>query len=158
VEPALVWAVMRRESAFKPDVSSAADARGLMQIIPPTARAIARELKEPEPDADALFAPELNVSQATWYLKALRERFEHVALVAGAYNAGPGAVARWLEARGSRPLDEFIEEISYKETRGYVRQVTADYFVYRALYGEPDAKAERLSLTLPAPRAQGVAF
>lgn len=158
VEPWLVWAVMRRESAFRPDVSSAADARGLMQIIPPTARAIARELKEAEPDADALFAPELNLSQATWYLNALGDRFAHVALVAGAYNAGPGAVLRWLEARGSRPLDEFIEEIAYKETRGYVRQVTADYFVYRALYGEPDEKAERLSLTLPTPRAAGVAF
>lgn len=155
LEPFLVWAIMRRESAFRPDVTSAADARGLMQIIPPTAAEIARSLKLEAPDPDALFTPELNIRFGTWYLAALQQRFGHPALCAAAYNAGPAAVLGWLEEKGELPLDLWIEEIPYKETRGYVKQVVADYFTYRSLYG---SEPLQLSLTLPSPRAQGVSF
>jgi soluble lytic murein transglycosylase len=155
LEPALAWAIMRRESAFASDVTSAADARGLMQIIPPTARAIARELGVPAPDPAELYAPDTNVRFGTWYLRALLERLGHPTLVAGAYNGGPSAVARWARERGELPLDQWIEEIPFKETRGYVKQVTADLFIYRQLYG---GKAERLAMSVPTPSASGVDF
>jgi soluble lytic murein transglycosylase len=156
LDPALAWAIMRRESAFRPDVVSAADARGLMQIIPPTARGIAGEMRLEPPAADDLYAPGLNVQYGTWYLAALLKRLPHPALCAAAYNAGPAAVVKWVKERRSLQLDEWVEEIPYKETRGYVKQVVADFFIYRQLYGE--GPVGRLPLDLPTPRAGGVAF
>ncbi len=156
LDPFLAWAIMRRESAFRADVVSAADARGLMQIIPPTARSIAEKLKEPSPAADDLYSPSLNLRFGTWYLSALMERLGHPALCAAGYNAGPNAVVRWAEKKAERPLDEWIEEIPYKETRGYVKQVVGDYYLYQQLYG--DGPVGRLPLTLPAPKPTGVTF
>jgi soluble lytic murein transglycosylase len=155
LDPFLAWAIMRRESGFKSDVVSSADARGLMQIIPPTGRQIALELKQPVPSPDDLYAPELNVRFGTWYLSALLERMGHPALCAASYNAGPSAVAKWVTQRGGLPLDEFIEEIPYKETRGYVKQVLADAQLYAQLYGPTPAP---IPLALPTVKATGVAF
>ncbi|HSP77597.1 MAG TPA: transglycosylase SLT domain-containing protein, partial [Myxococcaceae bacterium] len=156
VSPFLVWAIMRRESAFRPEVSSPADARGLMQVIPPTARAIAKQLSEPAPAPEELFKPSLNIRYGSWYLSRLMKRFSHPALAAAAYNAGPDAVLRWVEEKGALPLDLFVEEISYRETRGYVKQVLADLFLYQSFYG---AKApQRLSLVVPRPTEEGVSF
>lgn len=154
VEPSLAWAIMRRESAFAPEVTSSADARGLMQIIPPTARAIALELKVPPADDAELYSPEWNIRLGTWYLRALTARLHHPTLVAAAYNGGPGSVARWAKERGEEQLDQWVEEIPFKETRGYVKQVTCDLFIYRQLYG---GNVQRLSLAIPAP-GTGVDF
>lgn len=155
LDPFFAWSIMRRESAFRPDVVSTADARGLMQVIPPTARAIAKELKLEQPAPDDLYNPQLNVRFGTWYLAALWKRFGHPVLVAAAYNAGPAPVVRWASTRGALPLDEWVEEISIKETRAYVKQVAADLFIYRSLYGGP---AGRLPMTVPAPKPTGVSF
>ena len=154
VEPWLAWAIMRRESAFVPEVTSSADARGLMQIIPPTARSIALELKLPAADDAELYSPEWNIRLGTWYLRALTARLHHPALVAAAYNGGPSSVVRWAKERSDQQLDQWVEEIPFKETRGYVKQVTSDLFIYRQLYG---GQAERLSLVIPAP-GNGVDF
>ena len=156
LDPFFAWAIMRRESAFRPEVTSAADARGLMQIIPPTAVSIAASIKEPPPAPGDLYSPSLNVRYGTWYLAALLDRVHHPALAAASYNAGPGAVVKWVARHGDRPLDEFVEEIPYKETRGYVKQVMADLFIYRKLYGE--GPMPRLDLHLPPPKAAGVTF
>ena len=159
VSPFLVWAIMRRESAFRPEVASAADARGLMQVIPPTARAIAKKLEEKEPDPAELFSPSLSIRYGAWYLGQLMKRFSHPALVAAAYNAGPDATVRWVKEKGALPLDLFVEEIPFKETRGYVKQVLADLYLYQSFYGQgPEAQAQSLSLTVPAPAAEGVSF
>lgn len=155
IEPALAWAIMRRESAFAPEVTSVADARGLMQLIPPTAKSIAETLKIPPADPAELYAPEWNIRLGTWYLRALQERLAHPSLVAAAYNGGPSSVARWAKERGDEPLDQWVEEIPFKETRGYVKQVTTDLFIYRQLYGGPRA---RLSLVVPQPGQSGVDF
>lgn len=154
IEPSLAWAIMRRESAFAPEVTSSADARGLMQLIPPTARSIALELKVPPADDAELYSPEWNIRLGTWYLHALTTRLHHPTLVAAAYNGGPSSVARWAKERGALPLDQWVEEIPFKETRGYVKQVTSDLFIYRQLYG---CEARRLPLGIPAPGA-GVDF
>jgi soluble lytic murein transglycosylase len=147
---------MRRESGFRPEVASSADARGLMQIIPPTATAIARAVGDAAPPPDSLFAPEINIRYGAWYLAKLLERFGHPALAAAAYNAGPAVVAEWVNGGGQVPLDLFVELIPYRETRGYVKQVIADYHLYETLYGV--AKADAVALTLPRPASDGVAF
>lgn len=154
IEPWLAWAIMRRESGFSPQVTSFADARGLMQIIPPTAKGIALELKiQPADDAE-LYSPDWNIRLGTWYLHALAERFGHPTLVAAAYNGGPSTVARWATERSDLPLDQWVEEIPYKETRGYVKQVTTDVFIYRQLYS---GERRRLPMTVPVP-TKGIDF
>jgi soluble lytic murein transglycosylase len=156
VEKHLVWAIMRRESAFRPEVASAADARGLMQIIPPTGTAIAERLSEPRPNPAELFSPDLNIRYGAWYLSQLMKRFSHPVLAAAAYNAGPKAVTRWAQEKGTLPLDLFVEEIPFRETRGYVKQVVADLYLYRAFYG--GGERPPLTLTVPTPAIEGVNF
>ncbi len=158
LDPFLAWAIMRRESAFKPEVTSIADARGLLQLIPPTARSIAAVLKIPAPEPDELYSPETSIGLGTWYLSALMDRFGHPSLCAAAYNAGAAPVVKWATQRNTLPLDMWVEEIPYKETRGYVKQVTADYFIYRSLYGAPQLPASRLVLSVPLPSDGGVSF
>ncbi|HEX8699501.1 MAG TPA: transglycosylase SLT domain-containing protein [Myxococcaceae bacterium] len=157
VEKHLVWAIMRRESAFRPEVASAADARGLMQIIPPTGTAIAEKLAEPKPNPAELFSPDLSIRYGAWYLSQLMKRFSHPALAAAAYNAGPTAVMKWTKEKGALPLDLFVEEIPYKETRGYVKQVVADLYLYRSFYGS-GGESPPLALTVPTPATEGVSF
>jgi soluble lytic murein transglycosylase len=157
VSPFLVWAIMRRESAFRPEVASAADARGLMQVIPPTAREIAKKLSEPEPAPAELFSPSLSIRYGAWYLSQLMKRFSHPALAAAAYNAGPDAAVKWVKERGTLPLDLFVEEIPFRETRGYVKQVLADLYLYQSFYGK-DAAPKRLPLQVPTPSTEGVSF
>ncbi len=157
VEPYLVWAIMRRESAFRPEVASAADARGLMQLIPPTGTAIADKLSEPRPNPADLFAPDLNIRYGSWYLGQLMKRFAHPVLAAAAYNAGPKATAKWAKEKAALPLDLFVEEIPFRETRGYVKQVVADLYLYREFYGG-GAALPPLTLTVPIPSAEGVNF
>jgi soluble lytic murein transglycosylase len=157
IDPYLIWAVMRRESSFRADVTSAANARGLMQVFPPTAVEISKRLSVNAPDPDELFSADLNVRFAAWYLAQLSARFGHLALCAAAYNAGPGPVSRWLSERGNLPLDLFVERIPYKETRAYVKQVVADYFTYRQLYGAGQLEPE-LDLTLPSQVKAGINF
>ncbi|HYH95612.1 transglycosylase SLT domain-containing protein [Hyalangium sp.] len=157
VEPYLVWAIMRRESAFRPEVASSANARGLMQIIPPTGSAIAEKLSEPRPNPADLFAPDLNIRYGAWYLSQLMKRFSHPVLAAAAYNAGPKATAKWAQEKGTLPLDLFVEEIPFRETRGYVKQVVADLYLYRSFYGG-GAALPPLALTVPTPSVEGVNF
>lgn len=158
VEPSFVWAIMRRESAFRPSALSHADARGLMQLIPPTAQQIAKTLGEAAPAPADLFSPGVNVRYASWYLGKLMERFGHPALAAAAYNGGPNAVARWVKQSGTQPLDLFVEKIPYKETRRYVKKVLSDAHLYRAFYGSDSADGPPLQLQLPAPTGKGVDF
>jgi soluble lytic murein transglycosylase len=151
----LIWSIMRRESHFRADVRSSADARGLMQLLSSTARAIAQKLGDPFESADRLFDPSTNIRLGSWYLGQLQARFAHPALVSAAYNAGPGPVLRWQKERRDWPLDLFVDCMPYRETRGYVKQVVADLFNYPALYGEVTGDLE---LTLPAAKPDGIDF
>jgi soluble lytic murein transglycosylase len=151
IDPYFTWSIMRRESAFRPDVTSAANARGLLQLLPQSASAVARAIDEPDPNAADLYAPSLNIHLASAYLSELFKSFNHPALVAAAYNASPEAVRRWMGANGKMPLDLFVEMIPFKETRGYVKQVVADYQIYSGLYGTPGCPRVELSLPLAPP-------
>ncbi|HET8734754.1 MAG TPA: transglycosylase SLT domain-containing protein, partial [Anaeromyxobacteraceae bacterium] len=132
----LVQALMREESALDPRVVSPAGAVGLTQLMLPTAQSVARSLKLARPSRVDLMNASLNVRLGARYLGDLVRRFDgQVALALAAYNAGPGAVRRWLGARSGLDLDEFVEEIPIEETRGYVKRVLRSYAAYRLLYG-----------------------
>ena len=132
-----VYAIMRKESSFLPHALSGSDARGLLQLIPNTGLEVAKHLGEPL-FADELFDPEVNVRLGTAYLGGLLNRFaDQVALAAGAYNAGSRAMMRWCDQWGTRPLDEFVELVTYDQAREYIKRVLGIYARYRYLYGDP---------------------
>ena len=132
-----VYAIMRKESSFLPHALSPSDARGLLQLIPSTGQEIAKQLGVPL-HTDELFEPEVNIRFGAAHLGGLLKRFgEQIALAAGAYNAGSHAMMRWCDQWGSRPLDEFVELVTYDQAREYIKRVLAVYAHYRLLYGEP---------------------
>lgn len=137
VSSSFVYGVMRQESSFRPAVVSSARAVGLMQIIPPTAAHIARELGVPY-QPEAMVAPAINIEFGVYYLGKLLEMFQQrPELAAAAYNAGPRALSRWLQSLSVLPLDLFLASIPYEETRNYVYRVMSNYARYAYLAGEP---------------------
>jgi soluble lytic murein transglycosylase len=138
IDPLLVLSIMRTESSFRPWVRSPVGARGLMQLMPYTAKRIGEKAEGGRAHAARYHEPASNIWLGAWYLKRLLERYDgQIALAAGAYNAGPGAMDRWLDQHAGRPMDEFVESLSYRETRRYVRRVLETYQVYRRLDGKP---------------------
>lgn len=147
VPTAFIYSVMRQESAFRPTVVSPAAAVGLMQIIPPTAEKIAKEIGT-EYDPDLMRAPAVNIRFGTYYLRRLLDMFgDRPYLAAASYNAGPHAVTRWLRAGETLPLDVFVARIPYKETRGYVYRVMGNYARYA--YRDDRTALPEVDLTLP---------
>jgi soluble lytic murein transglycosylase len=132
-----VYAIMRKESSFLPHALSPSDARGLLQLIPATGQEVAKHLGVPL-FTDELFDLEVNVRVGAAYLGGLLKRFGgQIALAAGAYNAGSHAMMRWCDQWGSRPLDEFVELVTYDQAREYIKRALAVYAHYRWLYAEP---------------------
>jgi soluble lytic murein transglycosylase len=132
-----VYAIMRKESGYLPFAVSASDARGLLQLIPTTAAEVAKKL-DLEFYPDQLFDPDTNVHLGVAYLGSLLRRFAgQEALAAGAYNAGAHAMMRWCDQWPGRPLDEFVELITYDQAREYIKRVLANYAHYRHLYAQP---------------------
>lgn len=148
VDPWLLMAVARRESAFNPDARSPVGARGLMQLMPYTAAQVAQELALPAPaDAD-LADPMLNLRLGSHYLAGLLKRYSGNRILAlAAYNAGPHRVDQWLEER-EMPFDVFIESIPFYETREYVQAVLA----YRVILSRHEDADQLAALMLPHER------
>lgn len=135
VEPALVLAVMREESGFRPEVVSPVGARGLLQIMEPTGHRLAEAVGHADFDADDLFVPETNIRLGAHYLGELSAKFDgRLSAAIASYNAGPAAVAGWLEERGGVDDDEWVESIPYDQTRSYVKRVLRSLQAYRLLY------------------------
>jgi soluble lytic murein transglycosylase len=140
VDPLLIEALIRQESLFEPEAVSPADAHGLMQLLPRTAREIAASAGRPPPTPAALHDTATNIELGTRLLRRLLDRSGGSRVKAlAAYNAGEDAVAKWEQRYAGRPDDEFVELISYRETRDYVKAVIRNYQVYRRLYGAPNA-------------------
>ncbi|MEI6226926.1 MAG: transglycosylase SLT domain-containing protein, partial [Deltaproteobacteria bacterium] len=154
VDPSLALAVMRRESAFISSARSGAAAEGLLQLRPETARRMGSVAGLPG-DAD-LTDPAANVRLGIAYLGLLADRFPVPVQALAAYNAGPVAAEKWSRARAGLPLDEWVEDIPYRETRQYVRAVLADRARYRKLAGEPPVPIDPSAPVPPA--GPGVAF
>src|SRR5690606_34547464 len=131
LDPAWVFALIRAESAWQPDARSHANAHGLMQLLPGTAKSMAQQLGLAWSGTSSLYEPDLNIQLGTRYLSQQAARFGNSPwLASAAYNAGPAPVLRWLAQRQDRPADVFIETIPYHETREYVARVLAFSVIY----------------------------
>jgi soluble lytic murein transglycosylase len=127
---ALIYATMRQESGFRPEVVSRAGAVGLMQLMPE----IATKLAGRPVTTYMLRTPETNIALGLEEMVALAAEFDHVyPLSIAAYNAGKSRVRRWLKESRKMELDRFVERIPFDETRNYVRRVTTHYARYSYL-------------------------
>ncbi len=134
VEPSLVYSVMREESGYRPTALSVAGARGLLQLMPETATRLASDAGLPAPSLASLYDPEVNIALGSRYLAQLMNRFGGRASAAiASYNAGPQAVARWLDG-STLDDDEWVEAIPYDQTRAYVKRVLRSLHAYQVLY------------------------
>jgi soluble lytic murein transglycosylase len=150
LDPALVYGLIRRESAFDPSAKSPVGALGLMQLMPKTGEEVARRLNDTWRSERSLLDPSLNVRYGTAYFRGLLDRFGgHPALAAAAYNAGPGRVGRWLPTDGPRPADIWIEAIPLAETRQYVAAVLGHEAIYRRRLGDAPLRISDLLLDIP---------
>jgi tetratricopeptide (TPR) repeat protein len=138
VDPFLAYAVIRTESRFRPDAVSPVGARGLMQLMPATARWIGRMTARARQYVGRYRAPGPNIWLGAWYVKNLVERYRgNLVQALGAYNAGPGAMDRWVRRFGDLEMDEFAERTPYFETRLYIRRTLENYMIYHELYDPP---------------------
>jgi len=126
-----LFAMARQESALTPDAVSHAGARGLIQMMPRTAKNIARKHKIPYHSRQQLFDPEKNIELASAYLTSLLDQFDGNNIYAtAAYNAGPHRVEKWLKTTAHLPIDVWIESIPFHETRQYVKNVLTFSVIY----------------------------
>jgi len=122
--PDLIYAIIRQESLYRADARSSADAIGLMQLLPETARRTAKSWGLPAPSNSSLVIPSVNVPLGSAYLRSMLDRWQgQVPFAVASYNAGPGAVKRWLPA-APMAMDIWVENIPYNETRTYVQRVS----------------------------------
>ncbi|MYK69511.1 MAG: lytic transglycosylase domain-containing protein, partial [Gammaproteobacteria bacterium] len=137
VDPFLMAALMRQESAFDAEIVSSAGAVGLMQVMPETGRELAlREGPRPFSPA-ALRVADVNLHLGSRYLAQMLARYDgQLPLVLSAYNAGPSRANRWRRLPEASDLQRFTERIPFFETRNYVKSVERNLRVYRWLYGD----------------------
>lgn len=147
-ETALILSIIRQESSFSPYAVSAAGARGLMQIMPATAKQIARKKRKDFSVQKLNSNPDFNVELGSTYFADLLKRFDGSYILAiAAYNAGPANVKKWLKTIGSPQEDvdpvDWIERIPFGETRNYVQRVLENLHVYRRYLNYPETELSR---------------
>jgi soluble lytic murein transglycosylase len=142
-ERALIHATIRQESAFEVQAVSRAGARGMMQLMPATAKSIAKSLGLPHSDHKLLNDPHYNIQLGQTYLGRLIDEFDgSYVLALAAYNAGPARARQWMRDNGDPrrsnvDVIDWIELISFEETRNYVQRVLENLQVYRHVLGDP---------------------
>lgn len=135
ISPAWAFAITRRESSFMSDANSPVGAKGLMQVMPATAKQLTRRKRISN---SYLFNSEKNINLGTKYLKKLLDKHRgNQVLATAAYNAGPYRVGRWLKSADNLPADIWIETIPFHETREYVKSVMAYEQIYQTKVGQP---------------------
>jgi soluble lytic murein transglycosylase len=135
IDPSLVAALIRQESSFNPGATSPAGARGLAQVMPEVGERLARELNYPVWDPVLLYQPDVSIQLGAFHLRELLGRYDQRAYILAAYNAGSPRVDRWSKRIGVNDPEVFAEQISFVETRDYVRVIQRNEDIYRALYG-----------------------
>jgi soluble lytic murein transglycosylase len=135
LDPYLVAAVVREESSYYPRALSRAGARGLMQLMPATARPMAEHRGLAFAGGELLDDPGANLEIGTAFLAGLLQEFKDPRLAVAAYNAGPARVRQWWQARRTSDLEAWIEQIPFDETRQYVKRVMFSWEEYRRVYG-----------------------
>jgi soluble lytic murein transglycosylase len=150
LDEAWVYGLIRQESRFIPDVRSSAGATGLMQLMPATARWVARKIGLKDYHWSQVASVDTNLNLGTWYLKHVLEQLDnHPVLASAAYNAGPGRARAW---RADTPMDAAIyaETIPFNETRDYVKKVMSNAAYYSQQFGQTLASLrERIGVIAP---------
>ncbi len=137
LDPYLVASLIRQESSFNPNAVSRANAVGLMQLLPKTAKLVAKQVKLRHFSPTELFTPAVNVQLGTRYFRDTVDKFGSFEYALAAYNAGDDRVKEWLGLGTYRDPQEFVESIPFTETREYVQAIMRNANVYRQLYGTP---------------------
>jgi soluble lytic murein transglycosylase len=148
MDEAMMYAIIRQESRFMTEARSRAGALGLMQLMPSTARWVARQIPIQPFNTDMLVRPEVNVTMGTYYFGRVLADLGHPIMATAAYNAGPGRARRW---RDDKPLEGAIyaETIPFNETRDYVKQVFTNAWFYRHRLTGKAASLRQLLGTVP---------
>ena len=136
LDPFLVAAVVREESSFYPQARSRVGARGLMQLMPDTGRAVAQARQIPFPDVEVLDQPVTNLELGATFFGGLFREFSDARLAAAAYNAGPTRAREWWANRKTEDLEVWVEQIPFNETRAFVKRVMLSWQEYQRVYGE----------------------
>ena len=151
IDEELLYAIARQESRFAPDIVSSAGAVGLMQLMPGTARWVAKQLARSDYNSTRMAQVELNTQFGAYYFKYWHERLDRMpALAAAAYNAGPNRAQAWRPS--ATPLEGaiWVETIPFNETRDYVKKVLANTMLYVQALGRPYVPlSTRLGTVLP---------
>jgi soluble lytic murein transglycosylase-like protein/TolA-binding protein len=155
LNPNFVAALIRQESSFNPSATSPAGARGLAQVMPELGARLAQELNYPVWDPVLLYQPDVSIQLGAFHLRELLGRYDQRAHILAAYNAGSPRVERWSKRIGVMDPEVFAEQISFVETRDYVRVIQRNEDIYRALYG--GEITNRAEATLPTNSPDGVA-
>jgi len=138
LDPYLVASLIRQESEFNPNAVSRANAVGLMQLLPKTGKAVAKEVKLKRFNASQLYTPAVNMQLGTRYFRGMVDKFGgSFEYALAAYNAGSDRVDDWLAQGKYRDPQEFVESIPFTETREYVQAILRNASVYKQLYGTP---------------------
>lgn len=133
----LVYAMIKAESNFDPEVTSASDARGLMQLMEETAIERSNIIENQSVGAYDLYDPETNIKLGTSYLSYLLKLYDgNVVLAVTAYNAGLGNVEQWIKNGIIKQDGSDIENIPYTETSNYVRKILKNYQMYLEIYNK----------------------
>jgi len=135
LDPLMVIALIKEESHFNPYALSYSNARGLMQLLPATAKDISKWKKLGAYTDVQLFEPEINIKLGTAYLSHVKnELYGNMMFAVASYNGGPSAVKKWASLSQNSDLDEFVENIPYKQTNNYVKKVFQSYWNYKRIY------------------------
>lgn len=149
IDPAWAYGIMRQESRFVTSARSNVGASGLMQIMPDTAKYIARNLGEAYSSSNANRG-DTNIRYGTWYMSDILAKLNYQPVLATAgYNAGPNKAKRWQPVYGTLDADQYVESIAYPETRNYVKHVMENATVYSSLLGRGQPITQRMG-TVPA--------
>lgn len=147
IDPAWAYGIMRQESRFQPSARSGVGAGGLMQIMPNTAKQIARSMAE---RAGNMNDPKTNIRYGTWYLNNLANQTGgQIAVATAGYNAGLGAARKWLPTHDVISADQYVEAIPYFETRDYVKHVMENATIYGLILGNTMPISQRMGVVQP---------
>ena len=131
VDKNLIYSLMREESLFDENAVSRVKAKGLMQLMDKTKKSLENEI---EIESRSSFEPNHNIKLGTYYLSKLNKKFDNNFFkVIASYNAGPHNVLKWNERFKGLDDDEFVENIPFKETYGYVKRVLRSYYIYQSI-------------------------
>lgn len=148
LDPALVYSIIRQESRFMPEARSRVGATGLMQLMPATAKWVARQIPVHPYNPGMLRQPETNIQMGTYYFRRVLDDLGHPTLAVAAYNAGPGRARRWRDERALEGAI-YVETIPFSETRDYVKKVLANEWYYQHRLTGRSASMKALVGTIP---------